>query len=75
MYSKRITRATIYDVRFPHIDFANTFEDGVPEILKLQPLQEKMLVENRDVSYWKVLLEQAKPPFFCTVLSNTPARS
>lgn len=49
-YSKRITRATIYDVRFPHIDLREyTFEDGVPEILKLQPLQEKMLVENRDV--------------------------
>ena len=34
---------------FRHRSSEYTFEDGVPEILKLQPLQEKMLVENRDV--------------------------
>ena len=50
VYHNRVTRATIYDFRLPHIDLSDyNFEEGIPEILKLQPVQEEMLRENRDV--------------------------
>lgn len=50
VYHNRVTRATIYDFRLPHIDLAKyNFKEGIPEILKLQPVQEEMLRENRDV--------------------------
>jgi hypothetical protein len=51
LYLDRATRATIYDFRLPHVSNFNdyTFEEKIPEILKLQPIQEQMLEENRDI--------------------------
>ena len=47
-YWERINRATIYDLRLPHLKSLSDFDpdDGFPPILKLQERQEKMLEES-----------------------------